>query len=143
MAAVAQSIKRLLPKKLADLPPILKPGSGNLYEVLSRTPSGGVGSEVHQTRWSHKNINDCYWLVTRSVFKGEGTHGKAWGHLFWRGTAACTASSTRSLTEILLGKQVSSREERIRGSLKYNWKEGRSIIGNKDLIIPSKTKKTT
>ncbi|KAF4619259.1 hypothetical protein D9613_005391 [Agrocybe pediades] len=117
MAAITQSIKRLLP---TNLPPVLKPGSGNLYEVLSRTPSGGVGSEVHQTRWSHKNIDNCYWVVTRSVFKCEGKHGKAWGRLYWR------------------GKEVSPREERIPGSLKYSWKEGRSIIGNKDLLLPSK-----
>ncbi|TEB35380.1 hypothetical protein FA13DRAFT_1788029 [Coprinellus micaceus] len=104
-STVAESIQRLLPK---DLPPSLSPKSGNLYEVLSRTPSGGVGSKVFQTRWRGKEIKDSYWVVTRSQFKCEGKHGKAWGHLYWK------------------GKNVSPKEEIIRGGLKYTWTEGSS-----------------
>ncbi|KAJ2933450.1 hypothetical protein H1R20_g3618, partial [Candolleomyces eurysporus] len=103
--SVAESIQRLLPK---DLPPSLAPKIGNLYEVLSRTPTGGVGKKVYQLRWKGKQIDDCYWVVTRSKFKCEGSHGKAWGHLYWK------------------GKNVSPREERIRGALKYSWAEGSS-----------------
>uniref|UniRef100_A0A8H8CJQ7 Uncharacterized protein n=1 Tax=Psilocybe cubensis TaxID=181762 RepID=A0A8H8CJQ7_PSICU len=107
-ATISQTITRRLPLKSVALPPTLKPGKGNLYEVLSRTPTGGVGTEVYQTRWSAKNILGCYWLVTRSVFKDEGKHGRAWGRLYWKGVC------------------VSPREERIRGALKYTWREGRS-----------------
>ncbi|CAA7260245.1 unnamed protein product [Cyclocybe aegerita] len=107
-ASISQTIKRILPLKKSDLPPVLRKSTGNLYQVLSRTPTGGVGLEVHQTRWSHKQISESYWKVTRSQFKCEGKHGKAWGRLYWK------------------GKLVSPREERIPGSLKYSWKEGRS-----------------
>ncbi|KAF9268254.1 hypothetical protein L218DRAFT_918729 [Marasmius fiardii PR-910] len=104
--SLTHSIQKLLPKKL---PPSLAPASsGNLYEVLSGTPTGGVGKHIYQTRWSHKQIPDCYWVVTRTKFKCEGKHGKAWGKLVWR------------------GKEVSTQEERIRGSLKYKWAEGHS-----------------
>jgi len=80
--SVTESIKNLLPK---DLPPALTPKAGSLYEVLSRTPTGGVGSKVFQTRWKGKGIHDCYWVVTRSQFKCDGKHGKAWGQLVWKG----------------------------------------------------------
>ncbi|KIM45897.1 hypothetical protein M413DRAFT_296829 [Hebeloma cylindrosporum] len=105
---VTQALKRLVPLIKGTLPPVIKPQCGNLYEVLSRTPTGGIGAEVHQTRWSHKNIVDSYWVVTRSHFKCEGKHGKAWGRLYWKGAL------------------VNGREERIPGSLKYTWREGRS-----------------
>ncbi|THV05449.1 hypothetical protein K435DRAFT_961200 [Dendrothele bispora CBS 962.96] len=100
---VAHSLQKLLPK---SLPPALQNNPGNLYQVLSRSPSGGVGKHVHQLRWSQNGIEDCYWIVTRSKFKGEGNHGRAWGKLVWR------------------GKEVSEKPERIRGSLKYKWAEG-------------------
>ncbi|KAF9468890.1 hypothetical protein BDZ94DRAFT_1286824 [Collybia nuda] len=102
---VARSLQKLLPK---ELPPALAARPGNLYEVISRTPSGGVGKIVHQTRWDNKQISDSYWLVTRSKFKCEGKHGKAWGFLFWK------------------DRPVSVQEERIRGALKYTWAEGPS-----------------
>ncbi|TFK29214.1 hypothetical protein FA15DRAFT_664122 [Coprinopsis marcescibilis] len=103
--SVAQSIKQLMP---SSLPPSLSPKPGNLYQVLSRTPSGGVGKKVHQTRWTAKEIEGSYWVVTRSKFKCEGAHGKAWGQLYWK------------------GKLVSEKEELIRGGLKYSWMEGSS-----------------
>ncbi|KAJ4472170.1 hypothetical protein J3R30DRAFT_3298829 [Lentinula aciculospora] len=102
---LGKSLQKLLPN---TLPPSLVAHPGNLYEVLSRTPSGGVGKRVYQLRWSQKNISDCYWVVSRSQFKCEGKHGKAWGKLFWK------------------GKPVSTRTERIKGSLKYSWAEGQS-----------------
>ncbi|KAK1231719.1 hypothetical protein PQX77_005151 [Marasmius sp. AFHP31] len=105
---ITQSLQKLLPQKL---PPSLTPsGTGSLYEILSKTPTGGVGKHVYQTRWSKKQIPDSYWVVTRTKFKCEGKHGKAWGKLVWR------------------GKEVSTREERIRGSLKYKWAEGQSKV---------------
>lgn len=79
---VARSLKKLLPN---DLPPSLEGRPGNLYEVLSRKPDGGVGREIHQTRWNNKQIEGSYWVVTRSKFKCEGKHGKIWGLLHWKG----------------------------------------------------------
>jgi len=91
MSAVTQALRRFVPLKKCDLPPVLKVTTGNLYQVLSRTPSGGVGTEVHQTRWSQKQISDSYWVITRSKFKDEGQHGKAWGKLYWKGTVISVA----------------------------------------------------
>ena len=82
---LARSIQNLLPNKL---PPSLSARPGNLYEVISRTPGGGVGKKVHQIRWSQKQIPDSYWVVTRAKFKCEGKHGKAWGKLYWKGRLA-------------------------------------------------------
>ncbi len=79
---LAKSLSKLLPK---DLPPALKPKTaGSLYEILSRTPNV-EGMEVYQRRWSDKQVANSYWKVTRARFKCEGTHGKAWGILYWRG----------------------------------------------------------
>jgi small subunit ribosomal protein S34 len=80
--AVARAIERLLPQ---NLPPTISKQRGNLYEILSRTASGGTGREVYQSRWSSKGIPECYWKVTRADFKLEGTRGKAWGKLYWKG----------------------------------------------------------
>ena len=119
------AIQKLLPRKL---PPSLSGNPGNLYDVISRAPGGGVGRKVHQLRWNDKQIGNSYWLVTRSKFKCEGRHGKAWGLLYWKG------KSRRSIG-LLAGadfstnpsdKLVSPREERIRGALKYKWNEGPS-----------------
>jgi len=107
-SAISQSLKRLLPLKKSQLPPALKSQTGNLYQILSRTPAGGVGTEVHQLRWNEKQISNSYWVITRSQFKFGGNHGKAWGQLYWKGVL------------------VSPREELIRGDLKYTWKDGRS-----------------
>ncbi|KAF9471843.1 hypothetical protein BDN70DRAFT_887690 [Pholiota conissans] len=116
-AALSQTLKHFLPTR--GLPPVLQPRCGNLYEVLSRTPTGGVGMEVHQTRWGHKNIENSYWVITRSQFKLQGKHGKAWGRLYWKGVP------------------VSERDERIRGSLKYTWSEGRSKALNATSTHPT------
>lgn len=82
---LSRALQKLLPK---NLPPSLVIKPGNLYEVLSRTPSGGVGTEVHQIRWNYKAIADSFWLVTRTRFKCEGKHGRAWGMLYWKGAPA-------------------------------------------------------
>ena len=79
---VASALKALLP---AELPPTLSSRAGTLYSVLARYPQDGIGQRVHQTRWSMKGISDCYWEVTRTKLKLEGTHGKAWGKLVWKG----------------------------------------------------------
>ncbi|KAL0949863.1 hypothetical protein HGRIS_009896 [Hohenbuehelia grisea] len=102
---LGRALQHLLPEQL---PPSLASNPGNLYEVLSRTPIGVVGRKVHQIRWDGKQITNSFWLVTRAKFKCEGKHGKAWGKLFWK------------------GKLVSTREERIRGGLKYTWATGAS-----------------
>ncbi|EPT02799.1 hypothetical protein FOMPIDRAFT_76786 [Fomitopsis schrenkii] len=105
MSGIAGAIRKLLPKQL---PPSLSNRPGNLYEVLSRYPQDGIGQTVHQTRWTAKGLSDCCWVVTRTKLKLEGTHGKAWGHLYWR------------------GKKVSDHDERIPGGLKYRWAAGTS-----------------
>jgi len=102
-ANVAAAFQKLLPK---NLPPGLSTKPANLYQVLSRYATDGVGQRVYQTRWTNKGISDCFWIVTRTSLKKGGNHGKAWGRLVWR------------------GKEVSPREERIRGGLKYSWKNG-------------------
>ncbi|KAI0303204.1 hypothetical protein BC826DRAFT_948236 [Russula brevipes] len=103
-ANVVAAFQKLLPK---NLPPSLSTQPANLYQVLSRYAQDGVGQRIHQTRWTSKGISDCYWAVTRTSLKKGGTHGKAWGRLVWR-----------------VGKEVSPQEERIRGGLKYSWKNG-------------------
>ncbi|KAJ3829054.1 hypothetical protein F5880DRAFT_1525619 [Lentinula raphanica] len=132
---LVETIRKLLPERL---PPSLVSRPGNLYEILSRTPSGGVGKHVHQLRWSQKSIPDCYWVVTRSQFKCEGKHGKAWGKLVWKGKYFYMFSCDKSWNygvSFILGRIVSEREERIRGSLKYTWAEGQSKASQ----IPPKT----
>ncbi|KAJ7873274.1 hypothetical protein B0H14DRAFT_141903 [Mycena olivaceomarginata] len=106
MATIARSLQRLLPRQSA--PPALKDHPASLYQVLSRTPNV-VGKEIHQIRWSQKHISDSFWHVTRAQFKCNGTHGKAWGKLYWKGKLVTTG-----------------RDEPIRGGLKYKWKYGRS-----------------
>ncbi|KAL1681346.1 hypothetical protein EV122DRAFT_288100 [Schizophyllum commune] len=106
-ANIARSLERLLPKP-SERPPTLSSLPASLPRVLSRTPDGGVGRRVHQVRWSEKQIPDSYWVVSRTQFKLGGSHGKAWGKLYWK------------------GKPVSDKEERIRGTLKYSWAEGPS-----------------
>ena len=124
---IAQSLRRLLPLKKSQLPPALRPQTGNLYQILSRTPTGGVGTEVHQLRWSEKQISDSYWVITRSKFKCGGNHGKAWGRLYWKGLLNLTSwLLTQSRMTYILGVLVSPREELIRGALKHAWKDGRS-----------------
>lgn len=117
-------IKNLLPKKL---PPSLSSRPGNLYEVISRAPGGGVGKQVHQVRWSEKKIPNSYWVITRSKFKCEGKHGKAWGKLYWKSTLLSSAVQSSFDVLTIPDKLVSTSEERIRGSLKYTWREGASI----------------
>ena len=123
-STIAQSLRRLLPLKKSQLPPVLRPQTGNLYQILSRTPTGGVGTEVHQLRWSEKQISDSYWVITRSKFKCGGNHGKAWGQLYWKGLLDLTSWLLHM--SYILGVLVSPREELIRGALKYAWKDGRS-----------------
>jgi len=122
-ADLAQTLKTLLPK---ELPPVLVETNGNLYEVLSRTPDGGVGKQVHQQRWTGKKIDDCYWTVTRTRFKDAGKHGRAWGKLTWRGAYMNSFPHTHAILTAFAGKLVNNTEERIPGSLKYSWAVGKS-----------------
>ncbi|EIW82518.1 hypothetical protein CONPUDRAFT_123556 [Coniophora puteana RWD-64-598 SS2] len=105
MSNVAKAIKRLLP---SPLPPSLRTVPGNLFEVLSRYGGDGVGQRVHQTRWTSKGIEECYWQVEKTRIQEDGRHGKAWGTLYWK------------------GKPVSEKPEIIRGGLKYKWERGPS-----------------
>ena len=87
---MAQSLKNILPPSLKKLiPPStvaqISNQPRNLYQTLSRLPKDGVGSRVFQTRWQSKGIEGCFWEITRVSLKMEGTHGKAWGKLVWRG----------------------------------------------------------
>ena len=132
-AAISKALQRLLPSKL---PSSLSSRPGNLFQVLSRYPNDGVGQKVHQTRWGPKGIAGSYWQVTRASLKQEGSHGKAWGKLIWRGESqplghlfVCShLPLSPLLTQIIvaIGKAVSKREERIRGALKYSWMQGTS-----------------
>jgi small subunit ribosomal protein S34 len=97
----AQSLKRLLPLTKSQLPPALKPQTGNLYQILSRTPTGGVGTEVHQLRWSEKEISNSYWVITRSKLKCGGKHGKAWGQLYWKGLLGLTNLAVDTISYVL------------------------------------------
>jgi small subunit ribosomal protein S34 len=83
---ISQVLRGLLPP---NPPPTIAQRTGNLYEVLSRAPGGGVGKHVYQTRWRSKTISNCYWEITRSKFKCEGKHGKAWGKMYWKGGYSC------------------------------------------------------
>jgi small subunit ribosomal protein S34 len=122
-SAVEKAIRAFLPRVL---PPSLSQNAGNLYQVLSRTPPHSTGKKVYQTRWRAKQIQGCYWLVTRTQFKCEGKHGKAWGKLYWKGESDLWLmhSIQQRTSALLTGKLVSSREERVRGALKHNWQEG-------------------
>lgn len=125
---VAGALRKLLPK---DLPASLDTSRpGNLYQVLSRHPDGGVGRWVTQCRWGPKGIEGSYWLVTRAKFKLEGKHGKAWGKLFWKGVCSLQLLYTCHVVLICImrvGQNVTKgQDERIRGSLKYTWVEGES-----------------
>ncbi|PAV20524.1 hypothetical protein PNOK_0315100 [Pyrrhoderma noxium] len=91
----------------------------NLFETLSRLPDDGVGSRVHQTRWSSKGIEGCYWEISRVRLEHEGTRGKAWGRLVWRG---------KVINE--------EKEEKIRGVLKYMWATGASTGKNLKAVQP-------
>ncbi|KAF8505569.1 hypothetical protein F5888DRAFT_1791605 [Russula emetica] len=97
---LAAAFQKLLPK---NLPSGLSTRPANLYQILSRYAADGIGQRVHQTRWTSKGFSDCYWVITRTSLKKGSSHGKAWGRLVWR---------------------VSPQEERIRGGLKYSWKNG-------------------
>ena len=125
---VAKAIQRLLPSKL---PPTLSNSPSSLYQVLSRFPQDGVGQKVFQTRWGTKGFPDCYWEVTRTRLKLEGKHGKAWGHLVWRGTCLypLRVREAWSLRRFVSGKRVGERETMIRGGLKYVWATGTSSSG--------------
>lgn len=121
MERAVRAIQSLLP---STLPPSLRTTPANLYQVLSRAPGGGVGLRVHQIRWTEKGIRNCYWQVTRTRLKLEGSHGKAWGKLYWKGEFL-PLGGRPSLMDYA-GKQISEREERINGSLKYKWSTGAS-----------------
>lgn len=105
-SGIARSIQKLLPNKL---PPSLAGRPGNLYEVISRTPGGGVGKKVHQLRWSDKQIGDSYWLITRSKFKCEGKHGKAWGVLYWKGMSANKQPNLKFTKDLTLRQPCESK----------------------------------
>ncbi|KIY64534.1 hypothetical protein CYLTODRAFT_413263 [Cylindrobasidium torrendii FP15055 ss-10] len=115
---VSKLLEKALPKD--SLPAALQAKNANLYQVLSRRPNI-ENRLVHQTRWSAKGIEDCWWQVTRANFKCEGKHGKAWGYKWWK------------------GKRVSTRPEIIRGGLKYLWNDGKSVNLRPKAKIPSST----
>ena len=124
---VAKAIQYFLPSKL---PPTLSNSPSSLSQVLSRFPQDGVGQKVYQTRWGTKGFPDCYWEVTRTKLKLEGKHGKAWGHLVWRGTCICVLVVLNLVVKpLVVGKRVCKDETMIRGGLKYTWSTGTSTSG--------------
>lgn len=125
--AVAKAIQHFLPSKL---PPTLSTTPSSLYQVLSRFPQDGVGQRVYQARWGTKGFPDCYWEVTRTKLKLEGKHGKAWGHLVWKGACVCVVVTRNFNINLLVpGKRVSEDEAMIRGGLKHVWSTGTSTLG--------------
>eukprot|EP00878_Enallax_costatus_P002994 GHUV01003190.1.p1 GENE.GHUV01003190.1~~GHUV01003190.1.p1 ORF type:complete len:133 (+),score=22.21 GHUV01003190.1:273-671(+) len=63
---------------------LARPSGRNLLDVLTKLPKLGVGSRVTRKSWElHGN---CYWEV-RGVTprKPDGSAGKVWGLLTWRG----------------------------------------------------------
>ncbi|KAL5488301.1 hypothetical protein ACEPAI_6409 [Sanghuangporus weigelae] len=101
--ALPRAIAGLVQKETAEA---IQNKPRNLFETLSRLPNDGVGARVFQTRWQSKGIEGCFFEVSRVKLKHEGTRGKAWGRLVWR------------------GKPVGEKEEYIPGALKYMWSEG-------------------
>ncbi|THH11286.1 hypothetical protein EW145_g763 [Phellinidium pouzarii] len=114
-SALPRALAALIPEAASET---LANKPRNLYSTLSRLPEDGIGARVFQTRWQSKGIEGCFWEVSRVRLKCEGTHGKAWGKLVWR------------------GKLVSEKEERIRGGLKYKWNIGHSTGKNLPLVQP-------
>ncbi|PSC75015.1 28S ribosomal mitochondrial [Micractinium conductrix] len=55
----------------------------NAFELLSRLPKHGLGSNLSRTGWT----DDCYWTIEKVKVSPNGKHGTAWGVLTWRGTA--------------------------------------------------------
>lgn len=125
-AAIPQSLLRLWPKRL---PPSLSTRPGNLYEIISRTASNGVGKKVHQIRWGEKHIENSYWVVTRSKLKCEGRHGKAWGRLYWKGQS-CFLSET-VMYEPKNSRQARERQRRTDTRCIKVYVVGGSLIGRK------------
>ena len=138
MASVKQQVASKALRALESFlpqstPPSLDTSAANLCQVLSRYPHDGVGMQVSQIRWGQKGIADSYWLVTRAKLKLEGRHGKIWGKLYWKGkhsVAECSRSAVEVQTLIVLfsGVLTSHHEQRIPGSLKYNWRIGPSRV---------------
>lgn len=123
-SSVTSALQKLLP---SSLPPSLSSRPGSLYQVLSRYSKDGVGQRVHQVRWGMKEMEECYWEVSRTRLKLGGTHGKAWGKLVWRGASfqsQCSNGLTCRWYSCDAGKCISEREEEIRGGLKYSWAQG-------------------
>ena len=93
-SALPRAIAGLVPKEASEA---LQNNPRNLFETLSRLPNDGVGSRVFQTRWQSKGIEGCFYEVTRVKLKHEGTGGKAWGWLVWRGMFRWKALVTSQL----------------------------------------------
>lgn len=85
VSGLPASLARLLPGEAKEA---LANKPRKLYETLSRLPKDGVGARVYQTRWQSKGIEGCYWEVSRTKLRKEGTRGEAWGRLVWRGAFA-------------------------------------------------------
>ena len=81
-SALPRALSGLVQKETAEA---IQNKPRNLYETLARLPNDGVGARVFQTRWQSKGIEGCYYEVSRVKLKLEGTRGKAWGRLVWRG----------------------------------------------------------
>ena len=122
-SSLPPALAKLLPATKATKNATLNPHPTTLYQTLSRLRNDGVGALVAQRRWDAKNIHGCYWKVTRVKLKDEGKHGRAWGRLVWRGWLKISLFRKNfNVNLVLLGEIVSTRDEQIRGGLKYLWK---------------------
>ncbi|KAJ2160898.1 hypothetical protein GGF46_001883 [Coemansia sp. RSA 552] len=94
--------------KSAETPATLLFGSKpkTLYELLNVQRMNAYKFRVMPKHWYEKGFDQCYYEVHRvkyKLYKGEPTHGKAWGIKFWS------------------GKQLDDKPREIRGGLKFNW----------------------
>lgn len=87
-AALPKSLVKLIPPITVDATTTINPHPTTLYRALSRLPRDGIGARLAQCRWDAKGIHGSYWEVTRTKLKLDGTHGKAWGRLVWKGKRA-------------------------------------------------------
>ncbi|KAJ2809312.1 hypothetical protein H4R20_000215 [Coemansia guatemalensis] len=76
-----------------------------LYELLNVQRTDAKYKAVPR-HWFLKGFDECYYEVHRTkykMYKGQPTHGKAWGILYWN------------------GKPLSQQPKEIRGGLKFSW----------------------
>ncbi|KAI8321914.1 hypothetical protein GQ54DRAFT_239514, partial [Martensiomyces pterosporus] len=78
-----------------------------LYELLNVQRKNAYKFKVMPEHWYQKGFNECWYEVHRvkyKPYKGQPTHGKAWGIEYWN------------------GKAMDEKPKEIRGGLKFSWR---------------------